>query len=72
MRNFNTKKVIKAVLIGGALLWFTVWAWTPKHKTFYIDGKSVVMIDYNATEQDWKDAYLQWKAMRAADSYNRR
>jgi hypothetical protein len=68
--SFNWRKVLKAIVISGALLYFTVWAWTPKHKTFYVDGNSVVMIDYNATEKDWKDAYLQWKAMKALDEYN--
>ena len=68
---FDCWKVLKAVVIGGIILYLSVWVYTPKHKSFYIDGKTVVMIDYNATEKDWKDAYLQWKAMRALDEYNK-
>ena len=35
---------------------------------YYIDGKHVVMIDYNATDEDWKDAYTEWKRMRMAET----
>lgn len=70
MKRFNWRKVIKAIVIGGVIMYALVKVVTPDHKTFYIDGRSVVMIDYNATEKDWKNAYLQWKAMKALDEYN--
>jgi hypothetical protein len=58
------------LILGAALLIKTSWFHVSDHPPFYIDGNAVVMIDYNATEKDWKDAYLQWKAMRALDEYN--
>ena len=66
----NIKRVLIAVLIGGAVLYAIVWT-DNNRKPFYIDGRTVVMIDYNATEGEWQDAYLQWKAMRALDAYNK-
>jgi hypothetical protein len=65
----NVKRVLIAIVIGGALLYTIVKA-ADDRPPFYIDGKAVVMIDYKATEKDWQDAYLQWKAMRALDEYN--
>lgn len=65
----NVKRVLIAIVIGGAML-YTIVKVDNNRQPFYIDGRAVVMIDYNATEKDWKDAYLQWKAMRALDEYN--
>lgn len=65
--NKTTLKVVLLIL-GLALLFKFSWAHSFKHQRWYVDGDSVVMIDYNATEKDWIECYDAWKALKAADT----
>ena len=56
------------VILGLALLIKTSWFHVFNHPPWYVDNRSVVMIDYDATEKDWIECYQAWKAMKAADT----
>lgn len=58
-------QVLRVVFIVIAILWFArVVTNHLNPPTWFIDGKSIVMIDFNATDQDWEDAYKEWKRLK--------
>jgi len=65
--NKGTLKVVLLIL-GLALLIKFSWFHSFSDQPWYVDGQSVVMIDYDATEKDWIECYEAWKALKAADT----
>lgn len=58
-------QVLRVVFIVIAILWFArVVTNHLNPPAWFIDGKSIVMIDFNATDQDWEDAYKEWKRLK--------